>query len=140
MNARHTRKHHRAPRRDPHGPAAPGSAFGLGRPPEPDDEAPELELERDILVTLADPGPLSLMTMTSALAAATDAAANPGPFDGPPDSALPTTRDLIDMFRTAARPATDALLLMLSAMTANQSVQRRVTREVAGRKRQFPAG
>lgn len=120
-------------RRPPSRPRTPrGAAFGLGGSRAPEAE-PELHREVDRLLRSA--APLDLLAYASTLAASIEPA---GPLQAPRPG-LPTLTELIAMFRDTGARATDALLLVLTALDGDEVLARRVSAEVATRRHPLPA-
>ena len=115
----------------------------MGRPPEPPEPEVDgelLTLETEIAEALASPDPIDLITYASTLLAGIQSAAEPAMLgDRDDDVDLPSVDELIAMFREAARMPTDALLLVLTRLSGDEMRQRRIAREVAGRRHPFPA-
>ena len=95
-----------------------------------------LVLETEVAKTLASPHPVDLLIYASTLLAGIPSADEPSPFEKRPDDDvdLPSVDELIVMFREAARMPTDALLLVLTRLSGDEMRQRRIAREVAGRR------
>lgn len=101
----------------------------------------EPDLLADVRCTLADPNPLSLLSMVSTLLCVTDSR-HSHPFarhDGPDLAAL-TREDLVATFLDVAAPETSALLAVIAEMVGDDDVLRaRIRRELAVRPKVEPA-
>ncbi|MEO6826423.1 MAG: DUF6398 domain-containing protein [Microbacteriaceae bacterium] len=110
------------------------------KPSKPSEDVDELrgdQLLDGIDRALQDSHPLALLSMASGIAAALDRRGR-HPM-APPESALPTLEEFCETLIEAGLRETDALLLALGRMTADDLLLRRITRAVAGRRHPIPS-
>lgn len=109
----------------------PGAAFGVTRSSDRAPQQPALHDELAQLLT--KPSPVDLLVYASTMVAALEV----GPMEHP-DPDRPTVTSLIDMFREAAGPQTDALLRVLVRLLGDDTLTARVDRDVAARRPRHP--
>jgi hypothetical protein len=115
-------------------PARRTARAGQHTPAEPD-------LLAGVRRALADPHPLSLLSLVSTLLCVTDSRRN-HPFTRPdaPDLAALTREELVRTFLDVAAPETSALLAVIAEMAGDDDVLRaRIRRELAARPKVEPA-
>ena len=101
----------------------------------------EPDLLADVRRALADPNPLSLLTLVSTLLCVTDTRRT-HPFASPdaPDLAALTREELVRTFLDVPAPETSALLAVIAEMAGDDDVLRaRIRRELAARPNVEPA-
>ncbi|WP_458040548.1 MULTISPECIES: hypothetical protein [Bacteria] len=108
-----------------------GAAFGVGAARRTQAE-PELHREVDRLLLSASA--LDLLAYASTLVASIEPA---GPLK-PPRTGVPSLTELIAMFRDTGARATDALLLVLTALDGDEMLARRISGEVTARRHPLP--
>jgi Domain of unknown function (DUF6398) len=96
----------------------------------------EPDLIDQIAATLDDDDPLPLLGLASTLLAALDTRSR-NPFA--PTSDGPTREDLVESFLAIPMPETSALLTAVAALSGDEVLMRRVSREVARRAHPLPA-
>jgi Domain of unknown function (DUF6398) len=101
----------------------------------------EPDLLADVRLAMADPDPLSLLSLVSTLLCVTDTRRN-HPFAPPdtPDLAALTREELVGTFLDVPAPETSALLAVIAEMAGDDDMLRaRIRRELAARPKLGPA-
>jgi hypothetical protein len=100
----------------------------------------EPDLLADVQRALADPDPLSLLSMVSTLLCVTDTR-HTRPFASPddPDMRALTREELVQTFLDVPIPETTALLAVIAEMAGDDVLRARIRRELAGRPKPEPA-
>ena len=106
-------------------------ATGRGRSPRRE----EPDLISQIAATLDDDDPLPLLGLASALLAALDPPSR-NPFGPPSDG--PSREEFVESFLAVSLPETSALLAAVAALSGDEVLQRRVSREIADRGHPLP--
>lgn len=108
-----------------------------GQPPQPQSPPQEPDLIGDVAAALADDHPLTLLFMVSSLLAALEPR-QANPFDRTLEPALPTRDELIRTFLDVDLPETSALLAVITELSGDEIMRRRVRREIAKRVHALP--
>jgi hypothetical protein len=95
----------------------------------------EPDLISQIAATLDDHDPLPLLGLASALLAALDPCSR-NPFGSPSDG--PSRDEFVESFLAVSLPETTALLAAVAALSSDEVLQRRVSREIADRGHPLP--